>query len=157
MLAPKDDWTEPNSAELAKCGANFKVVQTSDNGGEEEEGVPKHQVYMLAGIYLVFAIIGPTIIFFLLDPLSKYGEDERKEQKVWNCQTRIHRCDKPVKTRAMKNCKYEKIQLRPLTNKTLNRIQCKPVLSRTMVKLDMRIIALENFLSYNWDFLLDVY
>ncbi|KAL5261805.1 hypothetical protein ACHWQZ_G007490 [Mnemiopsis leidyi] len=81
VLAPKDDWTEPNSAELAKCGANFKVVQTSDNGGEEEEGVPKHQVYMLAGIYLVFAIIGPTIIFFLLDPLSKYGEDERKEQK----------------------------------------------------------------------------
>ncbi|XP_063688140.1 protein unc-93 homolog A-like isoform X2 [Bolinopsis microptera] len=87
VLAPKSDWMEPDAAGLAQCGANFKVVhdvvaEVTDKGGEvEEAGVAKEQVYMLAGIYLVFAIIGPTIIFFFLDPLSKYGEDERKEQK----------------------------------------------------------------------------
>ena len=81
VLAPKEEWIEPDAAAIAKCGAKFKVVQ-DDGDGEEKEGVPKEQVYMLAGIYLVFAIIGPTIIFFFLDPLSKYGEDERKEQKV---------------------------------------------------------------------------
>ena len=59
------------------------TVEVTDQEEEvEETGVAKEQVYMLAGIYLVFAIIGPTIIFFFLDPLSKYGEDERKEQKV---------------------------------------------------------------------------
>ena len=89
VLAPKSDWMEPDPAALAQCGANFMVVhdvtpQVTDQGEEveEESGVAKEQVYMLAGIYLVFAIIGPTIIFFFLDPLSKYGEDERKEQKV---------------------------------------------------------------------------
>ena len=39
-------------------------------------------MYLLAGIYLAFSLIGPAIIFFLLDPLSKYGEEERTGQKV---------------------------------------------------------------------------
>ena len=53
-------------------------------GDAEDNKVEQSQIYLLAGIYLAFALIGPTIIFFFLDPLQKYGEEERTEQKVWS-------------------------------------------------------------------------
>lgn len=74
-----DEYMAPTEAQLEKCGAGF-VAGYKHFDGDETKEVEKSKVYLLSSIYLVFAIIGPLIILLLLDPLRRYGENNRNNQ-----------------------------------------------------------------------------
>lgn len=76
---------------LAKCGLNYcpAVPQPPKNEtvSEAEETVEDNfktsltQIYTLAGVYLVCSVVSAVVVALFVDPLSKYGEQERDDKK----------------------------------------------------------------------------
>ncbi|XP_058063122.1 UNC93-like protein [Anopheles bellator] len=65
--------THDNS--LHYCGANFCVVETSDNSNLQRP--PDSEIYEISAIYLSCIVGAVIIIAVFLDPLSRYGERRR--------------------------------------------------------------------------------
>lgn len=69
--------------QLSLCGANYCPLSKNENvalnscSTFEEEDVNDNfetdliQVYTLAGVYLVFSLLGPLIIALFVDPISR--------------------------------------------------------------------------------------
>ncbi|XP_065076758.1 UNC93-like protein [Ochlerotatus camptorhynchus] len=67
--------TNLNDHALAKCGANFCVVETDDNANLQRP--PDHEIYEISAIYLSCIVAAVIIIALFMDPLSRYGERRR--------------------------------------------------------------------------------
>lgn len=62
------------------CGANFCVVNT--NGNENLARPNDSEIYEISGIYLACIIVAVLLIAVLVDPLSRYGEKQRRNSGV---------------------------------------------------------------------------
>jgi len=66
--------TDPTEAQLASCGVNYcPWTGLADEGDEENENfkVSAIRIYVLSGIFVVCAALGPVVVGFLVDPLSR--------------------------------------------------------------------------------------
>lgn len=64
-----------SDAALQLCGANFCVVETTDNANLERP--PDSEIYEISAIYLSCIVAAVIIIALFMDPLSRYGERRR--------------------------------------------------------------------------------
>lgn len=64
-----------SEAALDLCGANFCVVESSDNANLERP--PDSEIYLISSIYLACIVAAVAIIALFMDPLSRYGERRR--------------------------------------------------------------------------------
>jgi hypothetical protein len=64
-----------SEAALDLCGANFCVVETTDNANLERP--PDSEIFTISSIYLACIVAAVTIIALFMDPLSRYGERRR--------------------------------------------------------------------------------
>lgn len=62
------------------CGANFCVVNTL--GNENLARPNDSEIYEISGIYLACIILAVILIAVLVDPLSRYGEKQRRNSGV---------------------------------------------------------------------------
>lgn len=60
---------------LDLCGANFCVVETTDNANLERP--PDSEIFEISAIYLTCIAVAVLIIALFMDPLSRYGERRR--------------------------------------------------------------------------------
>lgn len=65
-----------SEAALHHCGANFCVV--ANHGNENLERPPDSEIYEISAIYLACVIVAVLMVALLVDPLSRYGEKQRK-------------------------------------------------------------------------------
>ncbi|XP_071529452.1 UNC93-like protein [Panulirus ornatus] len=70
---------DPDEEALMSCGVNFcpHTHATSDTNITNLAKPPMSKIYTMASIYLVCAILSSVIIAFLVDPLTRFGEEER--------------------------------------------------------------------------------
>lgn len=64
-----------SDAALELCGANFCVVQETDNANLERP--PDEEIYLISSIYLACIASAVVIIALFMDPLSRYGDRRR--------------------------------------------------------------------------------
>lgn len=64
-----------SDSSLDLCGANFCVVETTDNANLERP--PDSEIYEISAIYLTCIVAAVIIIALFMDPLSRYGERRR--------------------------------------------------------------------------------
>lgn len=69
MLSVGTDDTEKTDEELAGCGYEFCLAESSDTGNDTD--IPNWQRYTMASIYLLFALLSSVIIALFLDPVSR--------------------------------------------------------------------------------------
>jgi len=76
--------------DFSKCGINYcpapaAVVNGTDEGQEIEDednfSASNYQLFILAGAYLACSIMAAVVVALFVDPLSKYGETERENEK----------------------------------------------------------------------------
>lgn len=72
----QDDNVTISEERLQFCGANFCNADTGNSTVLEKPSIDK--VYMLAGIFLGFALLASAIIALFVDPLTQFGELSRK-------------------------------------------------------------------------------
>ncbi|KAK6626994.1 hypothetical protein RUM44_009471 [Polyplax serrata] len=65
---------------LILCGANFCV--SAANANENLERPPDWEIYEISGIYLACILIAVLIVAFFVDPLSRYGEKQKRKDHV---------------------------------------------------------------------------
>jgi len=84
-----------SDADMALCGSAYcpaqlisetaeaatNVTATTDDLENENFKTDITKIYIIAGIYLFCSISSALIIAFFVDPLTRFGEDERKEGK----------------------------------------------------------------------------
>lgn len=63
---------------LRHCGANFCVVGATSHGLENLERPPDSEIYTISGIYLLCIIVAVIMVALMVDPLSRYGEKQRR-------------------------------------------------------------------------------
>ncbi|KAK4316099.1 hypothetical protein Pmani_012743 [Petrolisthes manimaculis] len=71
---------ELDEAALMKCGVNFCPHSHTSSGDSNHTNLatpPMSKIYTMASIYLVCSVLSSIIIAFLVDPLTRFGEDER--------------------------------------------------------------------------------
>lgn len=73
------DSSHGNSTNYDMCGANFC---SSVSNSEEGSGVAKSEIYEIMSIYLACIITAVFLIVILVDPLSRYGEKQRRNSAV---------------------------------------------------------------------------
>ena len=67
------------------CGSSFCPGQTSSSAGKNETDTNDNfqtditKIYIIAGIYLACSLAAAVIIAIFVDPLTRFGEDERSE------------------------------------------------------------------------------
>uniref|UniRef100_A0A182UG67 UNC93-like protein n=1 Tax=Anopheles melas TaxID=34690 RepID=A0A182UG67_9DIPT len=64
-----------DDSNLESCGANFCVVETSNNANLQRP--PDSEIFEISAIYLSCIVAAVVIIAVFLDPLSRYGERRR--------------------------------------------------------------------------------
>lgn len=64
-----------SDAALDLCGANFCVVETTDNANLQRP--PDSEIFTISAIYLACILSAVIIIALFMDPLSRYGERRR--------------------------------------------------------------------------------
>ncbi|XP_063602289.1 UNC93-like protein [Penaeus indicus] len=67
----------PDEIALLSCGVNFCPGTHAENNNTNLEKPPEAQIYTMASIYLACALLSSVIIAVFVDPLTKYGEDDR--------------------------------------------------------------------------------
>lgn len=65
---------------LETCGANFCMITNS--GNENLERPPDSEIYEISSIYLCCVVIAVGIIAMFVDPLSRYGEKQRRSDSA---------------------------------------------------------------------------
>ncbi|CAG0923128.1 unnamed protein product, partial [Notodromas monacha] len=68
----------PNST-FEKCGIMFCPGEDAAEAAVNKPS--KEKIYTLATVYLICALAAPVVIFFFVDPLSRYGEKQKKSKK----------------------------------------------------------------------------
>ncbi|OXU27596.1 hypothetical protein TSAR_007442 [Trichomalopsis sarcophagae] len=64
------------SAKVSKCGANFCII---GNGAHESlHRPPDSEIYEISAIYLTCVLVAVLIVALFVDPLSRYGEKQRR-------------------------------------------------------------------------------
>ncbi|CAG9764674.1 unnamed protein product [Ceutorhynchus assimilis] len=63
------------TTDYSQCGANFCA---SISNSEESTGVASSELYEIMSIYLACIILAVLLIVMLVDPLSRYGEKQRR-------------------------------------------------------------------------------
>ncbi|XP_044587874.1 UNC93-like protein [Cotesia glomerata] len=65
---------------LKSCGANFCVI---GNGADESlKRPPDSEIYEISAIYLTCVIVAVIIVALFVDPLSRYGEKQRRNDST---------------------------------------------------------------------------
>jgi len=75
--------------DLSKCGINYcpapAAIVSNDTEQEIEDednfSASRYQLYILAGVFLACSIASAVVVALFVDPLSKYGEAERENEK----------------------------------------------------------------------------
>ncbi|XP_046733780.1 UNC93-like protein [Diprion similis] len=65
-----------NEEKIRLCGANFCVVGAGAN--EVVERPPDSEIYEISSIYLACVVLAVIIVALFVDPLSRYGEKQRR-------------------------------------------------------------------------------
>uniref|UniRef100_A0A8D8RPS6 UNC93-like protein n=1 Tax=Cacopsylla melanoneura TaxID=428564 RepID=A0A8D8RPS6_9HEMI len=63
---------------LKSCGSNFCVI--GGKGLDNLERPPDSEIYHISAIYLACIIVATIMIAIMVDPLSRYGEKQRKNE-----------------------------------------------------------------------------
>lgn len=66
-----------NEEALLSCGVNFCPHEAQHPNSTNIEKPDVTKIYTMATIYLICALLSSVIIALLVDPLTKYGEDDR--------------------------------------------------------------------------------
>lgn len=75
--------------DIIHCGSNY-CPNTEDASEEKDDGAEKKQdnfetditkIYIIAGIFLGCSLAAAAIVAIFVDPLTRFGEDERNEDK----------------------------------------------------------------------------
>jgi len=76
-----------DTGDYGHCGVNYcpapVTEETSKNSTEEEAdnadnfSISKEKLYLLAGVYLACSVLSAIVVTLAVDPLSRYGENER--------------------------------------------------------------------------------
>ncbi|XP_066987255.1 UNC93-like protein [Macrobrachium rosenbergii] len=69
---------EINEEALLSCGVNYCPHKEAASNATNLDAPPLSKIYTMATIYLICALLSSVIIAFFVDPLTKYGEDERE-------------------------------------------------------------------------------
>jgi len=80
LSSDSDVTADKTDAELSKCGINFCIAEKTNETAETAETADVLSAttrYSLAGVYLVFSLLAALLLAFFLDPLTRFGEDER--------------------------------------------------------------------------------
>ncbi|XP_034232341.1 UNC93-like protein [Thrips palmi] len=70
--------SQASEARLSHCGANFCVLNT--HGNDNLERPPDSEIYEISTIYLCCVFAAVAFVAFMVDPLSRYGEKQRKAE-----------------------------------------------------------------------------
>ncbi|KAL0116817.1 hypothetical protein PUN28_010026 [Cardiocondyla obscurior] len=71
-----DNSTTSSWDKIKLCGADFCVL---GNGGHENlERPPESEIYEISAIYLTCVVVAVIIVALFVDPLSRYGEKQRR-------------------------------------------------------------------------------
>jgi len=76
----EDATSEITAEEILKCGANYCPDDLSDDSGnstDDDNSPSTGSLYTLAGIYLGCSLCAALFLTIFLDPLSRFGENER--------------------------------------------------------------------------------
>ncbi|XP_068620378.1 UNC93-like protein [Battus philenor] len=63
---------------LLSCGANFCMVGGGHRDNHNLHRPPDSEIYEISAIYLACVAVAVLMVAFLVDPLSRYGEKQRK-------------------------------------------------------------------------------
>ena len=63
--------TNRTAEQLSRCGIQFCP---GDEASASIERPSDEKIYTLATIYLACSLVAPAVVFFLVDPLSRYGD-----------------------------------------------------------------------------------
>lgn len=77
---PVSTGNESDNSNIDLCGANFCVVNT--NGNDNLARPNDSEIYEISGIYLACILVAVFLIAVLVDPLSRYGERQRRNSGV---------------------------------------------------------------------------
>jgi len=76
--------------EMLSCGANYcpdtladesSDDNSTDDGSDDNFQTDKSSIYTLAGIYLACSLCAALVLAVFLDPLTRFGEEDRKKGK----------------------------------------------------------------------------
>ena len=75
--------------DIIHCGSNY-CPNTEDTSEEKDDGAEKKQdnfetditkIYIIAGIFLGCSLAAAAIVAIFVDPLTRFGEDERNDDR----------------------------------------------------------------------------
>ncbi|XP_068230620.1 UNC93-like protein [Palaemon carinicauda] len=69
---------EINEEALLSCGVNYCPHEQAASNSTNLDAPPLSKIYTMASIYLICALLSSVIIAAFVDPLTRYGEDERE-------------------------------------------------------------------------------
>ncbi|RZF47982.1 hypothetical protein LSTR_LSTR002048 [Laodelphax striatellus] len=69
--------TSFNEEKLRHCGSNFCVIGGS-HGNDNLERPPDSEIYTISTIYLCCIVVAVAMVALFIDPLSRYGEKQRR-------------------------------------------------------------------------------
>jgi len=97
VLSSGNTEDESGPVDMSKCGSAYcpaqlisssNITETADSVSDASNSVDNEnfktditKIYIIAGIYLFCSISAAIIIALFVDPLTRFGEDERKEGK----------------------------------------------------------------------------
>ncbi|VVC94339.1 UNC93-like protein [Leptidea sinapis] len=67
-----------NSTTALTCGANFCMIGGGHHDNQNLHRPPDSEIYEISAIYLACVVFAVLMVAFLVDPLSRYGEKQRK-------------------------------------------------------------------------------
>lgn len=70
--------TDNNSKTLLSCGANFCMIGGGHHDNQNLHRPPDSEIYEISAIYFACVIVAVLMVALLVDPLSRYGEKQRK-------------------------------------------------------------------------------
>jgi len=79
-----------HTPDLSKCGINYcpapaavvnETVEEQEIEEEDNFSASRYQLFILAGVYLACSILSAVVVALFVDPLSRYGEAERENEK----------------------------------------------------------------------------
>ncbi|KAG6458073.1 UNC93-like protein [Manduca sexta] len=70
--------TENTSKTLLTCGANFCMIGGGHHDNQNLHRPPDSEIYEISAIYLACVFVAVLMVALLVDPLSRYGEKQRK-------------------------------------------------------------------------------
>ncbi|CAH0703330.1 unnamed protein product [Spodoptera exigua] len=70
--------TDNSSKTVLTCGANFCMIGGGHHDNQNLHRPPDSEIYEISAIYLACVVVAVLMVALLVDPLSRYGEKQRK-------------------------------------------------------------------------------